>query len=113
MCAAVPDVREAEPGDAKDAVDVRVQDGLLVLGGRLPERDAAEREPGIVEQDVDPAELGDAPSTKAGSTTSSVTSSASATSASTRSTPPGAADDPHAGLAEPELSRRRSPRTHR
>ena len=32
---------------------------LLVLGGRLGERCPPEREPGVVEEDVDPAELGD------------------------------------------------------
>ena len=31
----------------------------LVLGGRLGERRPPEREPGVVEEDVDPAELGD------------------------------------------------------
>ncbi len=57
--AAVADVREAQAGHAQHAVDVRVQDGLLVLEVRLRERVAAEREAGVVEEDVDAAELRD------------------------------------------------------
>ena len=56
--AAVPDVREAEPCDPYRAVDVRVQDGRLVLGVGLPERIAAECQPRVVVEDVDAAELG-------------------------------------------------------
>ena len=59
--APVADVWEAEPRHAEDAVDVRVQDGRLVLLVRLPERVAAEGEPGVVEEDVEPADLGDRP----------------------------------------------------
>ena len=54
--AAVADVRQAETRDPQDAVDVRVQDRLLDVRGRLGERDATEREPGVVEEDVDSAE---------------------------------------------------------
>ena len=50
-------MREAEARHPYDPVDVRVQDGRLVLLVRLPERIAAEREPCVVEEDVDPAEL--------------------------------------------------------
>jgi hypothetical protein len=41
---AVADVREAEPRDPQNTVDVRVQDGLLVLEVRLGEGVAAEGE---------------------------------------------------------------------
>ena len=44
---------------AQDAVDVRVQHGLLVLEVRLRERVAAEREARVVEEDVDASELPD------------------------------------------------------
>ena len=56
--AAVAHVRQREARDADRAVDVRVQDGRLVLGIRLGEGVAPEREPGVVVEDVDPAELG-------------------------------------------------------
>ena len=55
----VADVREHEPRHPHHAVDVRVHHPLLVVGGRLGERCPPEREPGVVEEDVDPAELGD------------------------------------------------------
>ncbi len=55
--ALVADVREREPRDPDRAVDVRVQDGRLVLRRRLGEWVAAEREPRVVVEDVDPAEL--------------------------------------------------------
>ena len=47
----------AEPRHPEHAVDVRVQHRRLVVGSRLRERRAAEREPGVVEEDVDPAEV--------------------------------------------------------
>jgi hypothetical protein len=49
-------VRQAQARDPQDTVDVRMDDRLLVLGPRLGERRTAEREPGVVEEDVDPAE---------------------------------------------------------
>ena len=54
--APVADVRQREPRDPEHAVDVRVQHRRLVVGRRLGERRAAEREPRVVEEDVDPAE---------------------------------------------------------
>ena len=56
--AAVAHVGQREACGPDRAVDVRVQDGRLVLRVRLGERVAAERKPGIVVEDVDPAELG-------------------------------------------------------
>ncbi len=50
-------VRKAQARHAEDSVHVRMQDRLLVLGIRLPERIATEREPGVVEEDVDASEL--------------------------------------------------------
>ena len=54
--AAVADVREAEPRHAHEPVDVRVEHRVLVLFARLGERSPAEREPGVVEEDVDASE---------------------------------------------------------
>ena len=56
---AVADVRQTEPRHAHHPVDVRVEDGRLVLFVRLPEGIATEGEARVVEQDVDPAELRD------------------------------------------------------
>src|SRR5207247_7412903 len=54
--AVVADVREAEAGHAQHAVDVGLEDGLLVLLGARVERVAAEPEAGVVDEDVEPAE---------------------------------------------------------
>ena len=56
--AAVVDVRQAQAGHAQEAEDVRLDHSRLVLVRRLPERVAAEAEAGVVDQDVDPAEVG-------------------------------------------------------
>jgi len=53
----VADVGQHEPRHPQDAVDVRVDDLLLVLRRRLREGRPAEREAGVVEEDVDAAEL--------------------------------------------------------
>src|SRR5919108_5127411 len=51
-------MREHEARHPQDAVDVRVQDSLLVVLVRLPERVATEREARVVEEDVHRAERG-------------------------------------------------------
>src|SRR5436190_7882006 len=56
---AVADVRQAETRHPDQAVDVRLQLHLLVFFGRLPKRVAAKAEAGVVDQDVEPAELAD------------------------------------------------------
>jgi hypothetical protein len=56
---AVVDVRQAEAGHAQQAGHVRLDHGGLVLVGRVPERVAAQAEAGVVDEDVDPAEVGD------------------------------------------------------
>ena len=55
---AVADVRDAEARHAHQAEDVRLDHRLLVLVGRLPERVASEAEAGVVDEDVEAAELG-------------------------------------------------------
>jgi hypothetical protein len=50
-------MRQAEARHPDHTVDVRFDHGALVLLGRLRERIAAEREAGVVDEDVDPAEL--------------------------------------------------------
>src|SRR5262249_35848128 len=56
---AVANVRQAEPSHAQQAADVRLDHRRLVLVGRLPERVAPEPEACVVDEDVDPAEVGD------------------------------------------------------
>ena len=63
--AVVGHVRKGQPRHAQHAVDVRVQD-RLVLDGRLPERVATEREAGVVEEDVDEPELRGRPADEGG-----------------------------------------------
>ena len=55
--AAVADVRQAEARHPHEAVHVRLEDGALVLLGRLVERRTTECETGVVDEDVDAAEL--------------------------------------------------------
>jgi hypothetical protein len=52
-------VRQAEACHADEPVDVRVEDRVLVALVRLVVRVAAEREAGVVEEDVQAAELRD------------------------------------------------------
>src|SRR3954470_3997386 len=54
---AVRDVRQAKPGHPHQAVDVRLEHGLLVFLSAFPERIAAEAEAGVVDEDLDRAEL--------------------------------------------------------
>ena len=54
---AVPDVGQAEAGDPHQPGDVGRDHGRLVLLRRLVDRDAAERQAGVVEEDVDPSQL--------------------------------------------------------
>ena len=54
---AVAHVRQREARDAKHTVDIRVQHAQLVVFRRLGERRPAERQPCVVEQDVDAPEL--------------------------------------------------------
>src|SRR5207237_3805716 len=56
---AVADVWKAEARHAHEPVHVRLEDRALVLLTRLVERRAPEREAGVVDQDVDAAELAD------------------------------------------------------
>ena len=83
---AVADVRQAEARHPHQPVDVRLDHPLLVVLARLPERVAADRAAGVVDEDVEPAERldrrGDEPLRAAGS----VTSSSCAKSPSRRST---------------------------
>ena len=55
--AAVAEVRQAEARHPHQPGDVRRDHGRLVLFGRLVDRDAAERQARVVEEDVEPAEL--------------------------------------------------------
>ncbi len=55
--AAVTDVRQAEARHAHEPVHVRAEDRLLVLLGRLVKRCTTECEPGVVDEDVEAAEL--------------------------------------------------------
>ena len=57
----VAEVRQAEPRHPDQAVDVRLENGALVLLVALPERLPAERETGRVHQDVEAAELRERP----------------------------------------------------
>ena len=52
-------MRQAETRYANQAVDVRLDLRLFVCFGRLPERVAAEAEAGVVDEDVQSAELAD------------------------------------------------------
>ena len=106
----VADVREGEPRDAKDAVDVRVQHRLLVLGTRLRERDAAEREAGVVEEDVDPAELGDRALDERAARRLVGDVERQGDVGVDPLDPPGTADDAHARLAELAHRRGADPR---
>ena len=54
--AAVADVRQAEARHPHHPVDVRLDHPLLVVLARLPERVAADRTAGVVDEDVQPAE---------------------------------------------------------
>ena len=54
--AAVPDVRQAEARHAHQPGDVRRDHGRLIRFGRFGDRIAAERQAGVVEEDVEPAE---------------------------------------------------------
>src|SRR5436190_5936728 len=56
---AVADVRQAETRHPDQALDVRLQHGLLIFFGRLPKGVAPEAEAGVVDEDVKPAELAD------------------------------------------------------
>jgi hypothetical protein len=58
---AVADVGHAEPRHPHQAEDVGVDHGRLVLLRRLPERVAPEAEAGVVDEDVDPAQVGHGP----------------------------------------------------
>ena len=84
--AAVLEVRQHEARDAHEPADVRLDDRVLVLLLRLDERVAAEREAGVVDEDVDAAELLERALDEAAQLARSVTSSSSATSASIAST---------------------------
>ncbi len=53
----VGEVRQAEPRHPHQPGDVRAEDPRLVLVARLVERRAAERSAGVVDEDVEPAEL--------------------------------------------------------
>src|SRR6476620_4489430 len=55
--AAVADVRQAESCHPDQAVDVGLEHSLLVLFASLPEGVAAEPEAGVVDEDVESAEL--------------------------------------------------------
>src|SRR6266516_96546 len=56
---AVAEVRQAEAGDADQPVDVRLQHCLLILFASLPKGVAAETKAGVVDEDVQCAELPD------------------------------------------------------
>ena len=55
---AVADVRDAEPCHPQEAEDIGLDHGRLVLVRRIPERVAPEAEARVVDEDVDPAEVG-------------------------------------------------------
>ena len=56
--ALVAEVGQCESSDAEDAVDIRVQDTLLVVGRRVGERCPSERQTRVVEEDVHSTEPG-------------------------------------------------------
>ena len=53
---AVTDMGETQACHPKQAVDVRLEDDLLVLLAAFPERVPAKPEPRVVDEDVEPAE---------------------------------------------------------
>ena len=55
--ASVANVRQGESRHSHEPVHVRAEHGRLVVLGRLGERVPPERKAGVVEQDVDAAEL--------------------------------------------------------
>ena len=97
---AVAHVRQREARDADRAVDVRVQDGRLVLGIRLGEGVAPEREPGVVVEDVDPAELGRGARDERSAALLVGDVERKRDVGLDSLDPPRTADDPHAGLAQ-------------
>ena len=107
---AVADVREGEPRDAQDAVDVRVQHRLLVIGGRLGERNAAQREAGVVEEDVDPTERLDRPVDERAARRLVGDVERQGDVGVDALDPPGTAHDPHARLAQLPHGRGADPR---
>ena len=57
--AAGDQMRQAEPRHPHQAEHVRLDHLALVVLARLPDRVAPAREPGVVDEDVEAAELGD------------------------------------------------------
>src|SRR6266550_7281738 len=55
----VADMRQAEAGHPEQSVDVGFQHRVLIFFGRLPKGIAPEAEPGVVDEDVQAAELAD------------------------------------------------------